>query len=278
MEFTEIDSNFSTKLKFIKRYKITILNQIKIEDENMLRLIMKNNIKKIFSKLKLINQLKVVASASRSLSINVIDLTTINLKSIKKHRKISIFFNWTFIASRFSRIISFNLNSCYYTARIIILITDKTLKQQLKFNDVLFIISSTFKFFIDRYNAILSFNALNIEKLNIAFEKTIIKAFQAADILLNRIYDYSKKINVYLNAICNNVNDAIELNLSKMKNAVLKSIAKFVNLFTKKLNALFKKKLKFRKNIALIKEKAINAYVKTIVEMYKFKKIIFTAS
>ena len=54
-EFIEIDSNFSTKLKFIKRYKTTILNQIKIENENTLRLMIKDNIKKISSKSKLIN-------------------------------------------------------------------------------------------------------------------------------------------------------------------------------------------------------------------------------
>ena len=54
-EFIEIDSNFSTKLKFIKRHKIIILNQIKIENENTLRLMIKDNIKKISSKSKLIN-------------------------------------------------------------------------------------------------------------------------------------------------------------------------------------------------------------------------------
>ena len=85
-------------------------------------------------------------------------------------------------------------------------------------------------------------------------------------------------MNARLNAIRNDVNDAIESNLSKMKNVVFKSIAKFVILFTKKLNALFKKKLKFRENIALMKEKMINAYVNAAAETYKFKKTIFTTS
>ena len=90
--------------------------------------------------------------------------------------------------------------------------------------------------------------------------------------MLNRIYDHLKKINVRLNAIRNDVNDAIESNLSKMKNAVFKSITKFVILFIKNLNALFKKKLKLRKNIALMKKKVINVYVNAVAETYKFKK------
>ena len=113
VEFIEIDSNILTKFKFVKRHKITILNQMKIEDENILKLIMKNNIKKIFLKLKLINQLKIVVLMSRLSSINV-DLTTINLKSIKKHYKTLILFNSTSIAARFSKTISFNLNLFYY--------------------------------------------------------------------------------------------------------------------------------------------------------------------
>ena len=76
-------------------------------------------------------------------------------------------------------------------------------------------------------------------------------------------------MNVRLSAIRNDVNDAIKSNLSKMKNVVFKSITKFVILFTRKLNALFKKKLKLRKNIALIKEKTINEYVNAVVETYK---------
>ena len=55
VEFIEIDLSFLTKLKFVKRHKMIILNQIKIEDENTLKLMMKNNIKKIFFKSKLIH-------------------------------------------------------------------------------------------------------------------------------------------------------------------------------------------------------------------------------
>ena len=155
---------------------MTILNQIEIEDENTLRLMMKNNIEKISFKLKLIHQLKTVISASRSSLINVVDLTTINSKSIRKRRKTSTFFNSTFIASQFSKTISFNSNLLCYTTRTAILTVDRALKQKFKFNNVLFITSLTFKFFINRYSAILSFNASNTKKLNIVFEKAMIKA------------------------------------------------------------------------------------------------------
>ena len=179
-----------------------------------------------------------------------------------------IFFNSTSIAPQFSKITSFNSDSFRYTARTAILTT----KQRFKFNDILFITSSISKFFIDCYSAILSFDASNIEKLNITFEKATIKALQTTDALLNRIYNHSKKMNARLNAIRNDANDAIESDLSKMKNAVFKLITKFVILFTKKLNALLKKKLKLRENIALMKEKAINTYVNAVAETYKFKK------
>ena len=212
---------------------MTILNSIKIEDKNTLKLMIKNNIKKKSLKSKLIYQLKVAVSTSHLFSINVVDLTTINSKSIKKRYKTLIFFNSTFIASQFSKTTSFNLNSFCYTAQTTILTYNQTLKQRFKFNNVLFIISLIFKFFINRYNAILSFEISNIKKLNINFEKTMIKAFQIVDVLLNRIYNYLKKINVRLSAIRNNVNDAIKSNLLKIKNAVFKSIIKFITLFTK---------------------------------------------
>ena len=55
------------------------------------------------------------------------------------------------------------------------------------------------------------------------------------------MYNHLKKINIRLSAIRNNVNDAIELNLLNMKNVVFKLITKFMILFIRKLNALFKK-------------------------------------
>ena len=122
--------------------------------------------------------------------INVVDLTIISLESIKKRHKILIFFNSTFIALRFSETILFNSNSFHYTARTTILAVNQTLKQRFKFNNILFIILLTFKFFIDCYNVILSSEASNIKELNIIFEKMIIKALQTVDVLLNRIYDY----------------------------------------------------------------------------------------
>ena len=114
---------------------------------------------------------------SRLSSINVVDLTMIDLKSIKKRYKTSILFNSTFIASQFSKTTLLNLNSLRYTARTTILTIDQALKQRFKLNDVLFIISSIFKFFINCYSAILLFDALNTKKLNIVLEKMTIKTF-----------------------------------------------------------------------------------------------------
>ena len=69
--------------------------------------------------------------------------------------------------------------------------------------------------------------------------------------------------------IIKNVNDDVKLKVSKVKNAIVKSIAKFVVLFNEKLNTLFKTKLKLRENIVLIKQEIINAYVETVVQIYK---------
>ena len=92
----------------------------------------------------------------------------------------------------------------------------------------------------------------------------MIKTFKAIDALLNRIYDYLKKMNARLNTIIKNVNDDVESEISKVKNAIFKLIAKFIALFNEKLNTLFKTELKLRENIVFMKQKVINVYVEIV--------------
>ena len=93
-------------------------------------------------------------------SINIINLTIVESKSIKKRRKtiIATYFNLTFISFYFFEIILSSLNSLRfrYTTRIIILIVDRVLKLKLNFNDVqLIILFIIYKSFIDQYNVII---------------------------------------------------------------------------------------------------------------------------
>ena len=55
VEFINIKSNFSTQLKFVKRNKKAIFNQLKTENENVLNVIIVNDNKKIISKFKFIH-------------------------------------------------------------------------------------------------------------------------------------------------------------------------------------------------------------------------------
>ena len=77
--------------------------------------------------------------------------------------------------------------------------------------------------------------------------------FKAIDALLNHIYNYSKKINIRLDAIIKDINNDVESKILKVKNAIFKSIAKFIALFNEQLNTLFKTKLKLCENIVLMK-------------------------
>ena len=69
--------------------------------------------------------------------------------------------------------------------------------------------------------------------------------------------------------IIRNVNDNVESKISKVKNAIFNSIAKFAALFNERLNTLFKTKLKLRENIVLMKQKIINVYAEVAVQIYK---------
>ena len=122
------------------------------------------------------------------------------------------------------------------------------------------------KLFANRYNVIIE---LKLKELNDIFDEITIKAFKTIDALLNRIYNHSKKMNVRLNAIVKDVNDDVESKISKVKNVIFKSIAKFVALFNEKLNILFKTELKLREDIALMKQEIINVYVEIVVQIYK---------
>ena len=177
------------------------------------------------------------------------------MKSIKKRRKtiIAAHFNSTFISFYFFEMISSSSNSLrfHYTTRTTILIVDRAFKLKSNFNNVQFIILFIIcKLFVDRYNVIIE---SKLKKLNDILNEAMIKAFKAIGALLNYIYDYSKKMNARLNAIIKNVNDDVESKILKVKNAIFKSIAKFVVLFNKKLNTLFKTELKLRKNIVFMK-------------------------
>ena len=55
VEFINIKSNFSTQLKFVKRNKKAIFDQLKIKNENVLNVIIVNDSKKIVSKFKFIH-------------------------------------------------------------------------------------------------------------------------------------------------------------------------------------------------------------------------------
>ena len=55
VEFINIKSNFSTQLKFVKRNKKIIFDQLKTENENVLNIIIVNDSKKIALNFKFIH-------------------------------------------------------------------------------------------------------------------------------------------------------------------------------------------------------------------------------
>ena len=206
-------------------------------------------------------------------SMNIINLIIVKLKSIKKRRKtiIAAHFNSIFISFYFFKMISSSSNSLRfrYTTRTTILIVDRAFKLRSNFNNIQFIILFIIcKSFADRYNVIIE---SKLKKLNDILNEATIKTLKAIDALLNCIYNYSKKMNARLNAIIKNVNNDVESKILKIKNAIFKSIAKFVVLFNKKLNTLIKTKLKLRKNIAFMKQKVINVYIEVAAQIYKTK-------
>ena len=69
VEFTETEPSLPTELEFVKRSKNAIRDQLETEDEDTLSLMVRDNIKKVLPKPKLIHQLKAAASAPRRASV-----------------------------------------------------------------------------------------------------------------------------------------------------------------------------------------------------------------
>ena len=138
-EFIYIKSNFLIQLKFVKRKKKPIFDQLKIK-KNALNVIIVNNNKKFVSKLKFIHQIKFIFSIHFKNSINIINLTIVESKLIKKRWKtiIATHFILIFISSCFFKTISSNLSLLRfrYIIRIIILIVDHAFKLKSNFNNI----------------------------------------------------------------------------------------------------------------------------------------------
>ena len=72
-----------------------------------------------------------------------------------------------------------------------------------------------------------------------------------------------------LNAIVKDANDGVESDIPKVKDAVLRSIAKFAALSSGRLDTLLKGELKLREDIALMGQEATNAYAEAAAQTYK---------
>ena len=73
----------------------------------------------------------------------------------------------------------------------------------------------------------------------------------------------------WLSAIIKDANDGVESEIPKVKDAVLRSIAKFAALSSGKLDTLLKAELKLREDIALMGQEATDAHAEAAVQTYK---------